>query len=129
MKKVEASISILERDGNITISIHDYNARVLIAEVSLSAKDFCKAAMGGLMGVKCEAEYGDIENIGRKALNKKLTFETPNLDCGNRKEAAYKIALERCPKGWTVDNYFSSQDSFSVKDGKHYATCVIRSFE
>ena len=127
--KVEGRINILEKEGNITITIKDHKANTLIAEVVMTSRDFCTAAMGRLMSVKCEVEHGILDNVGKKALNEKFTFETPDLGYSDGGEKAKKIAIGKCPKGWEPDLYFGAQDSFSIRDGKHYATCVIRSFE
>ena len=114
----------------IVIKVKDENAVMEFLSIELSYENFTKAITGQGY-IDCEFEVGNLDKVGKIRKTKKLTFQMPEdvYYTYNREEIAYKIACEKAPKGWEVDKYFRSQDSFTYKDGKLYANAILHKWE
>jgi hypothetical protein len=130
VKTVSGDISILwdSQNKDISIEIEDRESSSLISLITLSAEDFCHAALGRLAKVKCNVGVGELEKVGKKMIIDRLKFEIPKelWQRKEMKEVAEKLAVEKCLEGWKCDLYFDSQDSFFTEDGKQFAQCTIR---
>lgn len=135
-KTLEGGLSITyHRDHKdmsvITLRIEDADANAIIAEIKLSAEEFCKCALGNLHSLKCNVDVFDLDNIGKQHINETMEFPIPKeaTAYGERNGQMLKdLADEACPDGWTPDYYFNSQNSFTRRDGQDYARCTIRTW-
>lgn len=131
MKIENAQITIMVSEDNVTIQIYDRDASVMMAEVTMSPKNFC-AALGRLSHVECELEVCDLSRVGKLMEMKELVFgisvpEKHRYDHEKMKPIAIAAAKTECPEGWTPDAYYGSQSSFYVgSDGVQYARTLIR---
>lgn len=115
-------------DDFIEVRITDDTSATEFVTVKVRLADFTNC-ITGLSRVSCIGEVIGLEVIGKTHEHKKLVFENPeNLSRYNEdgREKLTKLAEKECPKGWTPDATFDSQDSFFTKDGKHYAQTTIR---
>ena len=136
-KTLKGGISISYHQDNhddtsvITLRIEDKEANAVIAEIELSAEEFCKCALGHLHSLECDVDVFDIDKIGKKHYNQTLEFPIPK-EASRYKERDSQmlkdLADEHCPIGWTPDYYFNSQNSFFNKDGQDFARCTIRTW-
>lgn len=127
MELKDGRITFLVNDGGATIEFYDAEACVTFAKATLTAEELCNA-MSRLMHTDCRMEVQHLDKIGKTLEHKELIFEMPEdlfYEKG-RNELATKLAKKNCPEGWTPECYFSSQNSFFNKDGKHMARCNIR---
>lgn len=127
MKIKNASITILINKEQATIELHDEDASITFAEIILSPEQLC-SALSRLSHTSCKLTVGGLDKIGKKMEHKELIFEiTEDLGYGKeRYKIAEQLANKACPKGWSSSNYFGSQGSFFVKNGKQFARCTIR---
>jgi hypothetical protein len=73
------------------------------------------------------AEVFGLDRVGKKMEWKELVFTMPeNVGYKERDKIAYEQALKSVPEGWVVSNYFGSQGTFFVKDGKSFGRATIR---
>jgi hypothetical protein len=126
MEIKNAQITILANQDAVEIEIRDADACITFARVRLTPEQFCKC-LSRLAHVECKASVSDLDLVGKKHENKKLTFPMPLCtEWKNRKTVAYYEAVRVCPEGWEPDDFFGSQDSFFQKDGEQWASVTIR---
>ena len=122
---IEGKISILTDKRGTTIQIMDEASRIRFVEVYLTPEQFC-AALGRLADVPCESiKVKGLSKIGRKLETKHIEFIMPDSKAYDKK-LAESIASTLLCEGWEIYDSFSSQGSFFIKDGQHYARCCIR---
>lgn len=113
-------------DGFINITVRDRSSRTNFLTVEVSLANFTQA-ITGLAETDCQIEVRNLDRVGLKKESKALEFSTPEGSGYRNKEMAFKEALRLCPEGWSVNNYFNSQDSFFTKDGREWArTSIVR---
>ncbi len=109
-----------------TIQIDDKDACCNIIDIQLS-NDQLAAILSRQARVECDLNVYNLDDIGKKHESKDFEFEIPNNLVGSENaEKLHIIATELLTNGWLADRYFSSQRSFFKRDGKQYASCVIR---
>ena len=123
MKINNAKITILVGEEGTTITLLDGDSNTSFAEVTLTPVQLSQA-LSRLAHTKCEIEVHNLERVGRTMEHQEFEFELPPNN--NRREAAKKIVLALCPKGWTPSTYFGSQNSFFYRDDKTFARTTIR---
>lgn len=124
MKLKNSRITILfDREG-LNIDIIDNDASITFVKIHLTPEQTVMA-LSRLSYTPCSIEIQGIKYVGKKMEWKTLEFEIPD-DYMKYKENALKVVEDKCPKGWTSDNYFNRQDSFFKKDGKQCARVTIR---
>ena len=122
---IKGQITILTNNRGTTIEIMDQTSRVTFVKVFLTPEQFC-TGLGRLCNVPCEyTEIQGLDKVGKKLETKHMEFVMPNSNAYD-KELAKSIASTYLVDGWEVYDSFSSQRSFFVKDGLHYAHCCIR---
>lgn len=126
----DAAITLLTGKNGVSIELHDQDASITFAKISLTPEQF-SLALSRLAYTRCSMEVHNLEKIGTVLETKKLEFQIPYSIyylCSHteRDQKLKEILEEKCPKGWKPDIYFNSQDSFFKKGGKYYARTVIR---
>jgi len=127
--KVNAKITMLFSEEGMNIQLHDDDSTLTFLDIHLSQQEVMSAFSRLSYTPVTKCEVYQLEKIGMLHENKSFSFpfDERELPYGDRKKEAYKIALQQCPEGWEVDNYFSSQDSFFTdKFGVRGARCTIR---
>lgn len=120
------NITLLVNSDSVTLSLRDEVSGVQVLEVELTPEDFC-ALLGRHAYLECSIKYGHLDRIGKKLEIDHIKFPMPECDYKDRGNVAYQEALKVCPKGWVIDNYFGSKDSFGWdKDGKKFGRATIR---
>jgi hypothetical protein len=130
MKIEEGRITILVSEEGTTIEIKDNKASITFCKVTLTPKQLSQA-LSRLSKTKCEIEVFGLDKIGKTHENETFQFEIPKE---LRSSTKLKELTELCVKSldeldmseWKPDRYFASQNTFMEKDGKTYATAVIR---
>ncbi len=135
MKIKDARITLLADSGNppggepgVTIELHDYDASVMFAKVTLTPEQWV-SAMSRLGYVECEIEVYGLDKLGKKMINEPFEFclgKSSKYTASELKDVAIEMVKEACPDGWIADSYFQSQDSFFFKDGETWARTTIR---
>ena len=125
LKPIDPHITIYVSKDIVEIELHDEDASITFAKISLDPNEFC-AALGRLACCKCEIELYGVDKIGKRMEHKDFIVEMPKEDWKRDKDIAARLTTEQCPKGWRPDLYFGSQGSFFEKDGKRYAKSTIR---
>lgn len=127
--KIKGKISIFIGKEQTTIEIYDDNASCMILEATLTP-DQLSGALSRISHTDCELVVleGAFNKIGKTHENKTHEFKLPKYLRSYKRDKDQLIAEVKrtCPKGWTPDNYFGSQDSFFKKDGEDWARCTIR---
>ena len=109
----------------VSIEVKDENACVKLLRLKMSMENFAQA-ITGLHSTECVGEVSGLDKVGKKHENRDFSFELPEGTKFRDKTAAVKAVMEACPKGWTPDISFSSQNSFYSADGKEWARTTIR---
>ena len=123
--KLDGQITITASyDDAIRLAIHDKTSGLTFVDITLTREQFINAAMNrlGNTELKSLVVYG-LNNVGKEQVHKPFKFEIQKY--GDDDEAREKV-VKVCPKGWFPDMGFSSQNTFSSKDGKYYAQTTIR---
>lgn len=107
----------------ITIQIVDERSRERFVTVEISYADFTRA-LTGASEIPCDLVIKRLERIGMKKETLPLEFLIPK-DAYHNKDKAMQIANEQTPEGWQAVNYFNSQNSFFVRNGKSWAKTVM----
>ena len=125
--KIDGQITFLINRENTTIELRDKNAAIVFAKLELNAHQTIDI-LSRLSDVECKIELNALEFLGKKHECKNFTFEIPKslYMKRNNKSDLVEIANNKLTDGWVAEPYFSSQNSFSRKDEKFYATCTIR---
>lgn len=133
MKLENGKITILISEEGTTIELHDRNASITFARITLTPKGL-SAALSRRAYVDCDMQLHALDKIGKEHECKGFSFEIPealyNDYKARDKNATHQIALRALEDAgmsdWTPDSYYGGQDSFYTKDGKHYAKAIIR---
>jgi hypothetical protein len=127
--KLQGKITILINREYTEIEIEDENANVRFVRIRLNPEQL-SAVLSRQVCVDCELDVVGIDKIGTKHENKTFAFEIPKELRSSRHSVELGIMaqelLNKENKGWFADEYFSSQDTFSEKDGKYFAKCTVR---
>ena len=119
MELKDCRISIYPTKENVVIEIFDWNSNTgaPFVKAVLTPGEFTQA-IGRCMS-KCTIVVGDLSIVGKKMIYKTFEFKLPDEAIkllSNEKEKIAKETIRvKCPKGWTPDMYFKSQDSFFIK--------------
>lgn len=125
----DSNMDLLVGEDKVTITVRDEQSRELIVEIELTPQQFCQL-LSRHVHVKCVAQKGNLDRIGKKLVMDELIFEIPEYkDTREEKEIAIKEVEKICPKGWIPDLYFNSKGSFFTKDKKRYAKTTVRRWE
>ena len=102
-----------DRAGDVTIELHDSDASITFAKVTLTAEQWV-SAMSRLGYTECKAEVFGVDRVGKTMRYKEFKFSLGKIDLiySGRKELARKIVEVVCPEGWSPDTFFGGQDSF-----------------
>ena len=125
MKLTNGSITISFDKRETVIKVHDGDANITFACLTLTPEQLAQA-LSGISFTDCEVEVFDLEKIGTRFENKIFEFEILDNDWQTREASALEQVEKVCPEGWESQLYFRSQDSFFERDGKHYAQTSIR---
>lgn len=125
---LKPTLTIMITDDEVTIEVSEGYSKVIT--LTTTHRDFMRA-LGRLADVPCtEGVLLRPDVVGKVEEHKPLEFPLPGVPTTvmhqHRVAAAEREALRLCPKGWTSDQSFSSQDSFFKKDGKYWARTTIR---
>lgn len=126
--KASASISRVQthKGSHVSIRVVDEVSHMQVCELELSLEEFARLI--------CNESFGDItchlgdypERLGKVRESKKIEYLVGEVIYGDgRKEAAIKEGQKHCPEGWTLSEYFGSQDSFFYDDDKMWARTTI----
>lgn len=126
--ETNASITFLIREEGATLEIVDETSRVRVVKLKLTCEDVCRMFSRHAF-LPCFVEYGNLSRVGKKLVLDNIKFEMPVCDYNKRNEIAYSKAVELCPEGWQVDNYFGSKNNWFNKDNKNYCNATIRKWE
>lgn len=95
----------------ISIQVRDVSSQNKFIEIELPYEDFVVALNHGI-GYG-SATINKLDVVGKVKESKEFIFDFECNSYGNCKQLAYEKALELCPDGWNVSNYFESKKSFS----------------
>lgn len=124
--KLKGKISILINREHTTIEIEDDNANAMFLTIKLTPEQLSEA-LSRTMCVDCEIEVKGLEKVGKTHENKTFEFEIPKELASSRNEIKLQeLAQNLLTDGWLAEGYFSSQNSFFMKDNKQMARCTIR---
>ena len=124
--KLKGKISILINREYTTIEIEDDNANARFLTIKLTPEQLSEA-LSRTMCVDCEIEVKGLEKVGKTHENKSFEFEIPKELASSRNENQLQTIVQSLlTDGWISDGYFSSQNSFFVRDGQQMARCTIR---
>lgn len=116
---------LVDRDAT-HISVKDRNSSTTFLEIELTPEQL-STILSRQGNVEVDIEVYDLDKIGKKHHNKKFEFKLPEgYNIYTNKNKIYKLACKLAPKGWEVDNYFGSQDSFFFDDGNDMCKVTIR---
>jgi hypothetical protein len=125
MKIKNAKFTMLINGDKTTINIKDSDAAITFVKLELSPEQLCQA-MSRLVNVDCEIDVYGLDLVGKKHETKTFEFQLPEKSFYNKK-IAWETAQKLCPKGWTPENYFGSQNSFFHNENDEiWARCTIR---
>ncbi len=132
MKLQDSRITILVSESGTTIEIIDGNAATTFCKVFLTPIQFSQA-LSRLSHTKCEIEVSSLDRVGKIHQNETFIFKIPKeLRSSTKSKELLELCKEnlvKCDMGdWIPDSYFSSQNTFSEKEGQCYAQTTIRSW-
>lgn len=126
--KIQGKISILINRDETIIEIVDDNANTTFCVVKLTPAQLSMALSRQSL-IDCEVEVHGLDRIGKTHENKMYEFEIPeSLSSSKHEIELQEIAQSQLHDGWKADRYFSSQNTFFKKDGKHFARVTIRRY-
>jgi len=124
--KLKGKISILINREHTTIEIEDENANARFLTIKLTPEQLSEA-LSRTMCVNCEIEVRGLEKVGKTHENKSFEFEIPKeLASSKHSDNLQEISQSLLTDGWISEGYFSSQNSFFIRDDKQMARCTIR---
>jgi len=124
--KLKGKISILINREYTTIEIEDDNANARFLTIKLTPEQLSEA-LSRTMCVDCEIEVRGLEKVGKTHENKTFEFEIPKeLASSRNSDKLQELSQSLLTDGWISEGYFSSQNSFFMKDDKQMARCTIR---
>lgn len=121
----------LNKENKIILEVYDYKSCVQFLEIEIQADNLIKL-ISGLAYVPCKAIARGLDKLNKQMFYETLKIEIPE-GYSSKKNRKKLISLidKKCPKGWTSDHYFGSQNSF-VTDyelNKHYVIVTIRKWK
>ena len=117
-----------DEDNKVIVEFVDRDmGSVPFATAEITPENWVKA-LSGLAFVPARISVDNLDNVGKKRIVEDFCFEISSEHWYD-KSFASKTALNICPEGWNISLYFDSQDSFFLKDGKHYARTHIYKWE
>jgi len=130
MRLEKGGISIYVSGEGTTIEIRDGNAATTFCKVTLTPEQL-SLALSRLSNTPCSIEVGGLDRVGKTHENEKYIFEIPKeLRSSSKTKELTELCVQSLKENdmseWVNDGYFSSQDTFSEKDGKIYASTTIR---
>lgn len=130
MRLEKGGISIYVSGEGTTIEIKDGNAATTFCKVHLTPEQL-SLALSRLSNTPCSIEVGGLDRVGKTHENENFTFEIPKDLRSSSKTRELTILCNKALRDrnmteWITDGYFSSQNTFSEKDGKIYASTTIR---
>ena len=127
MELKRSGITIRFRNDGMEIELHDRDASITFAEVTLTSKQVIQA-FSGLGYTGCRIDLKGLEKVGRKMEHMVLEFLLPKVEKRHRMsdEELTCLAEAVLPDGWASDNYFHSQNTFFSRDGKNWARTTMR---
>jgi len=134
MKLKNASISFLPNSDRTTIEIHDNDASIKFATITLT-NDQLASMLSRLSKTPCSVDVVGLEKVGKKMKHKKIEFEVPeNISYGPDRQGVLEslcaeAMTEQGLTGWHSQNYYNSQDSFFNRGEKRYAQTTIQIWE
>ena len=124
--KIKGKISILINRDYTTIEIEDDTANARFLTIKLTPEQLSEA-LSRTMCVDCEVEVRGLEKVGKTHENKTFEFEIPKeLASSKHSKKLQEISQSLLTDGWVSEGYFSSQNSFFIRDDKQMARCTIR---
>ena len=123
--KIKGKITFLVGSEVTRIEIRDSNAAITFAHIKLNPEQLARI-LSRQAHVDCEIELGGLEYIGKKKETGSIIFEIPEGVNKSDDKKLKEIADSKLSDGWAADSYFRSQNSFSYKEGKHFARAIIR---
>lgn len=131
--EIEAKFTFLIGNEGTTVEISCDKSGITFFRGRLSADSTLRAFSRQAYVPMEEAKLLGLEGVGKKLVLGEVVFEVPeNLQFSrrnpDRKKELESLALAACPKDCKPDFYFGSQNSFFIKDGKHYARCTTRKY-
>jgi len=127
--KINAAITMLFNNNGLEIEIDDRDAGVLFCKMNLTSEQVTTAfsRLSHTHVDQCEIREQTFPKLGKTMIVKDFIFETKDIfDTTKKIEDTKQKAIKVCPKGWEIDLYFRSQDSFFHEDGKYYARTRVR---
>lgn len=123
---INGQITILFNESGLDLEITDKDANTTFAVIKLDREQTCKA-LSRIGYTSCDIRVCNLDRVGMIHENKKLDFRVGHIETWKvGTKLLYQKANESCPEGWTVDNYFGSQDSTFHKGDELWGRCTIR---
>jgi len=124
MKYLQGKITITRPNGYncdyIEIQLKDVDSQARFVSAKVKYEDLM-LALTGLSAMPCNLEVNALDKVGKQIQRKALVFPLPKNTKYRDREFAKAIAKDFTDDGWTADLFFSSQDSFFIKDGINWA--------
>lgn len=123
--KIDGKITILIHQDKTIIEVADKNSAVQFLEVEMTPVEF-QQALSRLAHVPCKLTVKNLSVVGKKMEHKRFEYEIPE----GIKQSDNKALQEHCQSlltdGWKDGGYYGSKDSFFTKNGKKYASAIVR---
>lgn len=128
--ELKSKLTILIDEEYTTIEVKDEKSSQRVLSIKVSPLEFQKA-LARIACCDCDVYYNtkSFDKIGKTLEVKSFSFPLPECNFQNRRDIAKEEVLKICPTGYIPDVSFSSQDSFTEKDGKKYAKTTIRTWK
>lgn len=127
--QIKGHVTISRPNGNgpevMTIEVADSEARIPFVKVSMPLSDFTRC-LTGLAHSPCELTVRGLQNVGKIREQKTIEFPIGKDRHFRDKERAAEVGKSYTPEGWTMSNYFASQNSFFTVDGECWARTQIQ---
>jgi len=127
--KLEGALTLLVDSDYTRLEIQDRKSGITFVTAQLTPEQLCQA-LSRLAHTTIEIEVSGLENVGKAYEIKDFEFEVdPKIEYGmykkDQEEKLIKLAESKCPKGWYINTYFHSQNSFEKRNGVTYARTHI----
>lgn len=124
--KLKGKISLLINQEYTTIEVVDDKASITFIKITMTANQLSEA-LSRVARVECDLEVMGLDRIGKTNENDTFEFEIPEVLASSRNaEKLREMAQALLKDGWIASDYFSSQNSFFMREGKQMARCTIR---
>lgn len=112
----------------ISIQVMDNVSRTRFIELEVGYSDFAEL-ITGLSNVHCDGNIRDLDRVGKKKISKAVIIPMPENPRIRDKDYAEEKVKELLIDGYVSHWGFSSQNSFFMEGGKHYARTTIFKWE